>query len=52
MSPDWVVMVMSFNYYKLSFRIEFEDHPESLLRTLQHNVGPQVQMVSDRIHNA
>ncbi|KAM3867758.1 piwi-like protein 1 [Diretmus argenteus] len=25
--------------------IEYEDHQESLLRALQHNVGPQVQMV-------
>ncbi|KAM6930622.1 piwi-like protein 1 [Xenentodon cancila] len=25
--------------------IEFEDHQESLLRALQHNVGPQTQMV-------
>ncbi|XP_023249891.1 piwi-like protein 1 [Seriola lalandi dorsalis] len=25
--------------------IEYEDHQESLLRALQHNVGPQIQMV-------
>ncbi|XP_068560124.1 piwi-like protein 1 [Cebidichthys violaceus] len=30
---------------KRAVMIEYEDHQESLLRALQHNVGPQTQMV-------
>uniref|UniRef100_A0A8P4K2J0 Piwi like RNA-mediated silencing 1 n=1 Tax=Dicentrarchus labrax TaxID=13489 RepID=A0A8P4K2J0_DICLA len=29
----------------LLFRVEYDDHQESLLRALQHNVGPQTEMV-------
>lgn len=29
------------------FRVQYEDQQESLLRALQQNVGPQMQMVSE-----